>query len=124
MNLHERVLSVMGCKHVDDVLIDAPRIITPEMIHSLKIDEVVYGKTMTDNVGDDVNTGSNLEERYKVAIEAGIFNEITANVEFNLSSILDRIQVNQKVFQSRFAKKNKAEQDYYDNKNKAIATEN
>ena len=24
MNLHERVLSVLGCKYVDDVLIDAP----------------------------------------------------------------------------------------------------
>ena len=29
MNLHERVLSVLGCKYVDDVLIDAPKIITP-----------------------------------------------------------------------------------------------
>ena len=32
MNLHERVLSVLGCKFVDDVLIDAPYVITPEMI--------------------------------------------------------------------------------------------
>lgn len=28
MNLHERVLSVLGCKYVDDVLIDAPFVIT------------------------------------------------------------------------------------------------
>lgn len=28
MNLHERVLSVLGCKYVDDVLIDAPYKIT------------------------------------------------------------------------------------------------
>lgn len=28
MNLHERVLSVLGCKYVDDVLIDAPYQIT------------------------------------------------------------------------------------------------
>jgi ethanolamine-phosphate cytidylyltransferase len=28
MNLHERVLSVLGCKYVDDVLIDAPYAIT------------------------------------------------------------------------------------------------
>lgn len=28
MNLHERVLSVLGCKYVDDVLIDAPYLIT------------------------------------------------------------------------------------------------
>jgi hypothetical protein len=28
MNLHERVLSVLGCKYVDDVLIDAPYVMT------------------------------------------------------------------------------------------------
>lgn len=28
MTLHERVLSVLGCKYVDDVLIDAPYTIT------------------------------------------------------------------------------------------------
>ena len=37
MNLHERVLSVLGCQYVDDVLIDAPYDITPEMISRLNI---------------------------------------------------------------------------------------
>jgi ethanolamine-phosphate cytidylyltransferase len=41
MNLHERVLSVLGCKYVDDVLIDAPYVITKEMVASLKISVVV-----------------------------------------------------------------------------------
>lgn len=43
MNLHERVLSVLGCKYINDVLIDAPLEITPDMIASLKISEVVHG---------------------------------------------------------------------------------
>ena len=43
MNLHERVLSVLGCKYASDVLIDAPAEITPDMIASLKISEVVHG---------------------------------------------------------------------------------
>eukprot|EP00804_Cyclotella_cryptica_P001318 CCRYP_020304-RD/>CCRYP_020304-RD protein AED:0.20 eAED:0.20 QI:262/1/0.66/1/1/1/3/0/486 len=43
MNLHERVLSVLGCKYMNDVLIDAPLEITPDMIASLKISEVVHG---------------------------------------------------------------------------------
>merc|ERR1719223_397775 len=34
MNLHERVLAVMGCRFVDDVLIDAPTQITSAMIAS------------------------------------------------------------------------------------------
>ena len=42
MNLHERVLSVLGCRFVDDVLIDAPWVITPDMIASLNIAEVIH----------------------------------------------------------------------------------
>jgi len=114
MNLHERVLSVMGCRHVDDVLIDAPRIITPEMIASLKIDEVLYGKD-----GDYV---CSWEERYKVAIETGIFYEINASINCNLSMILDRIQTNQEVFQSKIAEKKRIEKDFYDEKYKKFAS--
>lgn len=51
MNLHERVLSVLGCKYMDDVLIDAPLEITPDMIASLRITEVVHG-TESDGYSD------------------------------------------------------------------------
>jgi ethanolamine-phosphate cytidylyltransferase len=40
MTLHERTLSVLGCRHVDDVLIDAPYSITQEMLSSLHIQVV------------------------------------------------------------------------------------
>lgn len=46
MNLQERVLSVLGCKFVDDVLIDAPPVITKEMIDYLHIHLVVKGSLM------------------------------------------------------------------------------
>ena len=52
MNLHERVLSVLGCKYMNDVLIDAPLEITPDMIASLKITEVVHGSESDDNSAD------------------------------------------------------------------------
>jgi ethanolamine-phosphate cytidylyltransferase len=48
MNLHERVLSVLGCKYVDDVLIDAPYVITKEMIVSLNISVVLHGSITED----------------------------------------------------------------------------
>ena len=35
MNLNERVLSVMGCKFVNDVLLDAPFDLTEDIIASL-----------------------------------------------------------------------------------------
>lgn len=43
MNLHERVLSILGCKYADDVLIDAPWKISQEMIASLNIKVVARG---------------------------------------------------------------------------------
>lgn len=115
MNLHERVLSVMGCRHVDDVLIDAPRIVTPEMISSLQIDEVVHG---SDGDGDDDTDACDKSERFKAAKDVGIFNEITVPMDCNLSSILDRIQENQQAFQAKIAKKKQAEKDFYDKKYK------
>jgi ethanolamine-phosphate cytidylyltransferase len=39
------VLSVLGCKHVDDVLIDAPYVISKEMLKSLNIDLVAQVPT-------------------------------------------------------------------------------
>jgi len=44
MNLHERVLSVLGCKFADDVLIDAPPVISKDMIDYLNIHLVVKGE--------------------------------------------------------------------------------
>lgn len=118
MNLHERVLSVMGCRHVDDVLIDAPRIVTPEMISSLQIDKVVHG---SDGDGDD--DACNENERYKAAKDAGIFNEIAVPMNCNLSSILDRIQENQQAFQAKIAKKKQAEKDFYEQKYNKVPDE-
>lgn len=57
MNLHERVLSVLGCKYVNDVLIDAPVEVTPDMIASLRITEVVRG-TESDDSNTDLNFGT------------------------------------------------------------------
>jgi cytidyltransferase-like protein len=48
MNLQERVLSVLGCKNVDDVLIDAPYSISADMVSSLNIAYVV--KSEVDNL--------------------------------------------------------------------------
>lgn len=64
MNLHERVLSVLGCKYMNDVLIDAPLEITPDMIASLKITEVVHG-TESDDSSREVSFGKrNIAHEY------------------------------------------------------------
>ena len=132
MNLHERVLSVLGCRHADDVLIDAPSKITQAMITSLTIAEVVRGTVSSSHVKDEENretvddgvddSGSDysgfdldddLSERYRCPKELGIFTTIRSSTDFNLGSVVSRIQANQKVFDAKIARKKKAEKDFY-----------
>lgn len=113
MNVHERVLSVLGCRFVDDVLIDAPYIVTPEMISSLNIAEVVHG-TCRDDIG--ISNDEEEELRYKYVKEAGIYKELPSQTNFGLASILSRIQANHQMFQAKIAKKKKAENEYYNEK--------
>lgn len=110
MNLHERVLSVLGCRYVDDVLIDAPKQISHEMIQSLGIKEVVNG------IDEDDIHRNEIPDPYRFAKEAGIYVEIPKPSNFNLSNIVSRIQANQAAFQEKIARKKKAETDFYDMK--------
>ena len=43
MNLHERVLAVLACRYVDEVVIGAPYIITRETMEHFNVDVVVHG---------------------------------------------------------------------------------
>ena len=107
MNLHERVLSVLGCRHVDDVLIDAPYEITDDMLGSLNIGEVVHV------TNDDYNGDGS---RFQVARERRVLHEMISPCEFNVGNIIQRIQRNQETFQARFEKKMAAENSFYKEK--------
>lgn len=108
LNLHERVLSVLGCRFVDDVLIDAPYTVSQEMIASLNISEVVHG-----TVYDDIGSNRNDDSRYKEAKDAGLLSVLQSPCDFRLENIVHRIQDNQEMFQARFKRKREAENDHY-----------
>jgi ethanolamine-phosphate cytidylyltransferase len=107
MNLHERVLSVLGCRFVDDVLIDAPYEITPDMIARLGISEVVCG-TKHDDIGVPY-----AENMYDYPKRAGILTVIESPSTFDLARIILRIRKNQAAFEAKFDRKMKAETDFY-----------
>lgn len=109
MNLHERVLSVLGCRYADDVLIDAPYEITPEMISRLNIAEVVCG-TKHDDIGVRY-----VENMYAYPKKIGILTVIDSPSSFNLSQIFQRIRENQEAFQAKFDRKMRAEADFFEN---------
>lgn len=50
LSLHERVLMVLACKYVDDVVIGAPYQISADLIKSLNIKKVVHAKTKEDDI--------------------------------------------------------------------------
>lgn len=71
LSLHERVLMVLACKYVDDVVIGSNYQITKDMIKSLNISQVVHPTTNEDVV---------LEEHkhidpYEVAKQMGVYKE-------------------------------------------------
>jgi len=108
MNLHERVLSVLGCRYVDDVLIDAPYVMTSEMISSLNISEVVCGSNV-DKFGS-----YSQDMRYAVPKKLGILKAIENPSKFTINNIVSRIQQNHATFQAKFERKMKQEDAYYE----------
>jgi len=108
LNLNERVLSVLGCRYVDDVLIDAPYEISSEMIASLRIAEVVHGTCDTDGA-----LCSEEDERYGQAKERGILHPLKNTCTFSLNTIFERVRQNQETFRTRFEKKRNSETQHY-----------
>ena len=111
MNLHERVLSVLGCRFVNDVIIDAPYEITPEMISSFNFAEVIHGTK-----SDGTQNLSDSDTRYKYAKEANIFTSIQSPSNFELKNVIQRIHRNQEAFQAKIERKMQAENQYYEQK--------
>jgi len=93
-NLNERVLSVLGCANIDDVLIDAPWTITAEMIASLNISFVVRGSHKMPGPSVD-------ESRYAIPKEMGIFVEIQSDYNLSVVNISERIQQNEERYRKK-----------------------
>lgn len=106
MNLHERVLSLLGCKYVNDVVIDAPYTITQEMVESLNIAQVVRGSK-----SDAMSLPGDEEARFGLVMQMGIYSVIPSPSSFNIRNIITRVQRNQESFQKRFERKNEVEKN-------------
>jgi ethanolamine-phosphate cytidylyltransferase len=105
LNTNERVLSVLACKHVGDVVIDPPWVMTKEMIAALKISVVAHGSTNDPN--DDV------EDPYAVPKQMGIFHSIPSTVDLTVHAIVTRIQSNHERMRAKVERMMQAEKEYY-----------
>jgi ethanolamine-phosphate cytidylyltransferase len=110
-NMQERVLSVLGNRFVDNVLMDAPYHITSEMIATLGIQEVIHGMDY-----EDLEYCHENDERYQDAKAVGMFYIVHCPNRYCLTNVFDRIRRDQETFQVRFEKKTKAEAEHFSQK--------
>lgn len=113
LSLHERVLSVLGCKWVDDVLIDAPYTICAEMLASLHIAVVVQSFP---NDRQEEEVGEEDGDCYALPRSLGILQTIYTDYNLSAMDFVERIQHQRERYSDRFAKKMQQEMDFYKNK--------
>jgi len=94
MNLQERVLSVLACKYVDEVVMEAPYSITEELIDHFKINVVCHGKTPIELDEDNRNP-------YEVAKELGIYVEVDSGNTMTTQMVVERIMSKRNEFIQR-----------------------
>jgi len=108
MAMHERVLGVLGCRHVDDVLLDAPWVITREMVATLQLSVVVRG-----TVRDCEDAVAGPCDPHAVPVELGIHVQLESQVGLTLDAIVDRLQGRRKEVEVRQAEKQRREGEWY-----------
>ena len=111
--MQERLLMALSCIYVDDVIIEAPYIVTEDLIKSLNIFKVVH--VITDE--DAASQEHSLIDPYSVPKQMGIYLQIEKNAdELTVEKIAMRVLKNKEALQLKFAKKNASELAYYENK--------
>ncbi|KAI8877743.1 Nucleotidylyl transferase [Backusella circina FSU 941] len=101
MNLHERALSVLACRYVDEVIIGAPYSVTKELLKGeYKVAVVAHGNS-------DLEKDMDGKDPYALPKELGIYTEIdTPNSTITTEGIITRIIENRKIFEERQRRKN------------------
>ncbi|KAF7723085.1 Ethanolamine-phosphate cytidylyltransferase [Apophysomyces ossiformis] len=100
MNLHERALSVLACRYVDEVIIGAPYSVTEDILNKeYKVHLVAHGNTETEPDLD----GS---DPYQLPKQRGIYTEIeNPNATITTRGIINRIIQNRIVYEERQRRK-------------------
>ena len=104
MNLHERTLSVLACKYVNEVVIGAPYSVTKDLMEHFKVDVVCHGQTL---IHPDPDIGQ--FDPYAVPKSMGKFELINSENTMTTEHIVERIIRNRIEFEQRNFKKEKKE---------------
>ncbi|XP_071742074.1 ethanolamine-phosphate cytidylyltransferase-like [Rutidosis leptorrhynchoides] len=109
MHLHERSLSVLACRYVDEVIIGAPWEISKDMITTFNISIVVHG-----TVSESNSTLKAMVDPYGVPKSMGIFRTLESPKNITTTSVAQRIKANHEIYEKRNAKKEASEKKFYE----------
>ncbi|XP_074269165.1 ethanolamine-phosphate cytidylyltransferase-like isoform X1 [Silene latifolia] len=111
MNLHERCLSVLGCRCVDEIIMGAPWEVTQDLIKTFNICLVVRGTVSEANplVPEDTDP-------YAEPKKMKMFRMLESPKHITTSSVAHRIINNHDAYKKRNAKKLASETKYYKEK--------
>ncbi|KAI8598662.1 hypothetical protein EDD21DRAFT_434581 [Dissophora ornata] len=100
LSLHERVLSVLACRYVNDVVIGAPYNVTDQVLDGdYGVDVVVRGATTASN-------DTNGQDPYRIPKQRGIFVQLDQPPHpVTTESIVHRILVNRNLYEERQRRK-------------------
>lgn len=104
MNINERVLSVLACKYVNEVIIGAPLSVTEDLMQEFKVDVVCHGKTQL-----CLENGDSRYDPYAVPKAFGKFMVIDSGNNMTTERIVDRIIKHRLAFEERNFKKEQKE---------------
>jgi len=99
-HLYERVLTVLSCRYVDDVVIGAPFFITNELLKLLKVKIVAHGKTPESHLLAD-----KLADPYRIPKEKGMLVQVDSDITLTTSEIVDRVDKDRARYLARNKKK-------------------
>lgn len=134
LNLNERVLSVLSCKYVDDVVIGAPYNVSRDFCVTFNISVVCHGSVCDTRPGllpfGDISEGvgavseqpstpgtpKSTFDPYAYPRSQGMVVSITSPRDTTIKSIVSRIISQKQAFEAKFEKKNKSEQAYNEQK--------
>lgn len=107
MNLHERVLSVLACKYVNEVVIGAPYSVSADLMEHFRVHIVCHGMTpiMQDVDGKDP---------YEEPKRRGRFKTLDSGNSLTTHDLVQRIIRNRLLFEARNYEKERKEMAIYD----------
>lgn len=114
MNLMERVLGVLSCRFVDEVIMGVPFEVTEDIIKTFNVQIVVAG-SLRDGYADSPI------DPYAIPRSLGIFREVPSDCNLTVAGLIQRIVSQHQAFLARQAKKAVKDKKAEENKPKEYA---